>query len=79
MPEEIELEVFVHGSMCVSWSGRCLLSASLIGRDANRGMCAQPCRWNYKLYSGNNVKTKIKNVNNRKQQNSGTLQKGAAF
>ena len=52
VPEEIELEVFVHGSMCVSWSGRCLLSASLIGRDANRGMCAQPCRWNYKLFSG---------------------------
>lgn len=42
VPEEIELEVFVHGSMCVSWSGRCLLSASIIGRDANRGMCAQP-------------------------------------
>lgn len=79
VPEEIELEVFVHGSMCVSWSGRCLLSASLIGRDANRGMCAQPCRWNYKLYSGNNVKNENKNVNNENNKNSGTLQKGAAF
>ena len=79
MPEEIELEVFVHGSMCVSWSGRCLLSASIIGRDANRGMCAQPCRWNYKLYSGNNVKNENKNVNNENNKNSGTLQKGAAF
>ena len=45
---EIELEAFVHGSMCVSWSGRCLLSNYLTGRDGNRGMCAQPCRWNYK-------------------------------
>ena len=47
LPEEIELECFIHGSMCVSYSGRCLLSNHLIGRDANRGMCAQPCRWNY--------------------------------
>lgn len=54
IPEELELETFVHGSMCVSWSGRCLLSAALTGRDSNRGMCAQPCRWNYKLYEGKN-------------------------
>jgi len=45
--KEMELETFVHGSMCVSWSGRCLLSNYLTGRDGNRGMCAQPCRWNY--------------------------------
>ena len=50
IPSELELETFVHGSMCVSWSGRCLLSAALTGRDSNRGMCAQPCRWNYKLH-----------------------------
>ena len=43
----MELEVFVHGAMCMSFSGRCLLSAYLTGRDANRGACAQPCRWNY--------------------------------
>ena len=49
LPEEIELEAFVHGSMCVSYSGRCLLSNNLTGRDANRGACAQPCRWNYKI------------------------------
>ena len=48
LPEEIELEAFVHGSMCISYSGRCLLSAYLSGRDANRGGCTQPCRWNYK-------------------------------
>lgn len=47
---ELELEAFIHGSMCVSWSGRCLLSNHFTGRDANRGQCAQPCRWNYNLY-----------------------------
>ncbi len=47
IPAEMELEVFVHGAMCVSVSGRCLLSAYLTGRDANRGACAQPCRWQY--------------------------------
>ena len=47
IPEDLELECFVHGSMCVSYSGRCLLSNHIVGRDANRGMCAQPCRWNY--------------------------------
>ena len=49
IPEDLELECFVHGSMCVSYSGRCLLSNHIVGRDANRGMCAQPCRWNYTL------------------------------
>ncbi len=48
-PPALELEVFVHGSMCVSFSGRCLLSNYLTGRDANRGDCAQPCRWSYSL------------------------------
>ncbi len=47
MPEEMELEVFVHGSMCVSYSGRCLLSSYFTGRDANRGECTHPCRWKY--------------------------------
>lgn len=45
----IELECFVHGAMCVSHSGRCLLSTALLDRSANRGDCAQPCRWNYAL------------------------------
>jgi U32 family peptidase len=45
----VELEVFVHGAMCVAWSGRCLLSAALAGRSANQGDCAQPCRWRYAL------------------------------
>ncbi|MCL2054632.1 MAG: U32 family peptidase [Oscillospiraceae bacterium] len=48
-PPELELEAFVHGAMCVSFSGRCLLSQYLTGRDANRGDCAQPCRWSYVL------------------------------
>ncbi len=47
---ELELEVFVHGSMCVSWSGMCLLSEYFTGRDANHGCCAQVCRWDFKLY-----------------------------
>ncbi len=49
IPEELELECFIHGSMCVSYSGRCLLSGHMIDRDANRGMCAQPCRWNFRI------------------------------
>lgn len=49
IPDDLELECFVHGSMCVSYSGRCLLSNHMVGRDANRGMCAQPCRWNYTI------------------------------
>ncbi len=46
-PPTLELECFIHGSMCISYSGRCLLSNYYTGRDANRGACAQPCRWNY--------------------------------
>ena len=49
LPEHVEIEAFVHGSMCVSYSGRCMLSHHLTGRDANRGGCTQPCRWNYKI------------------------------
>lgn len=49
LPESLALEAFVHGAMCVSYSGRCLLSAALTGRSANRGACAQPCRWQYEL------------------------------
>jgi putative protease len=48
-PPELELEAFVHGAMCMAYSGRCLISAFLTGRDANRGDCAQPCRWKYRL------------------------------
>ncbi|NMA04023.1 MAG: U32 family peptidase, partial [Clostridiales bacterium] len=49
IPDGIGLEAFVHGAMCMSYSGRCLLSNYLTGRDANRGECAQPCRWKYSL------------------------------
>lgn len=49
VPDDLEIEVFVHGAMCVSFSGRCLLSSYIVGRDANRGQCAQPCRWGYHL------------------------------
>lgn len=49
IPGELEIEAFCHGAMCVSFSGRCTLSNYLTGRDANRGQCAQPCRWKYHL------------------------------
>lgn len=49
VPPGTELECFIHGSMCISYSGRCLLSNYLCGRDANHGACAQPCRWEYKI------------------------------
>lgn len=48
-PADLDIEAFVHGAMCVSFSGRCLLSQYLVNRDANRGQCAQPCRWGYHL------------------------------
>lgn len=47
IPEELEIEAFVHGAMCISYSGRCLLSNYLTGRDANKGACSHPCRWKY--------------------------------
>ena len=49
IPEDMEIETFIHGSMCISYSGRCLLSKFLTGRDANRGECTHPCRWKYAL------------------------------
>lgn len=48
-PKDLDIEVFVHGAMCMSFSGRCLLSSYLTNRDANRGECSQPCRWGYYL------------------------------
>ena len=49
IPEDMEIESFIHGAMCISYSGRCLLSSFLTGRDANRGACTHPCRWKYAL------------------------------
>jgi len=49
IPEDLEIEAFVHGAMCISYSGRCLLSGYMTGRDSNQGNCAHPCRWNYSL------------------------------
>jgi len=48
-PQTLEMEAFVHGAMCVSYSGRCLLSNYMVSRDSNKGDCAQPCRWKYHL------------------------------
>lgn len=49
IPDDMEIETFVHGAMCISYSGRCLLSSYMTGRDSNRGACAQSCRWKYSL------------------------------
>ena len=49
IPEDVDIECFAHGAMCISYSGRCLLSNYLTGRDSNKGACAQPCRWNYAI------------------------------
>lgn len=49
IPDELEIETFVHGAMCISYSGRCLLSSFMAGRDANQGACTHPCRWQYRL------------------------------
>ena len=48
-PQTLELEAFVHGAMCMAYSGRCFMSLTMTGRDANRGDCAQPCRWSYRI------------------------------
>ncbi|MEG0290382.1 MAG: U32 family peptidase [Erysipelotrichaceae bacterium] len=55
---DIPLEVFIHGGMCISYSGRCTLSNHMTNRDANRGGCAQSCRWNYHLYDGDKLISK---------------------
>ena len=49
IPDDLEIESFVHGAMCISYSGRCLLSSFMAGRDANQGACTHPCRWKYSL------------------------------
>lgn len=49
IPDDMEIETFIHGAMCISYSGRCLLSNFMVGRDANRGECTHPCRWKYSL------------------------------
>lgn len=49
IPKDMEIETFIHGAMCISYSGRCLLSSFMAGRDANRGACTHPCRWKYSV------------------------------
>lgn len=53
IPEEMEIETFIHGAMCISYSGRCLLSSFMAGRDANKGACTHPCRWKYAVMEEN--------------------------
>ena len=49
IPDDLEIETFIHGAMCISYSGRCLLSSFMAGRDANQGACTHPCRWKYSV------------------------------
>ncbi len=58
---KVEIEGFVHGAMCMAYSGRCLLSSFMTSRDANEGMCAHSCRWNYKLYKSETRNSKLEN------------------
>lgn len=59
IPKNVELEAFVHGAMCISYSGRCLLSNFLTGRDGNNGECIQACRWNYTINAVNRTKEQL--------------------
>ena len=59
LPKEIEIEAFVHGAMCISYSGRCLLSNALTGRSSNRGDCVQACRWEFEFYEKNRKGTPL--------------------
>ena len=61
IPDDLEIETFIHGAMCISYSGRCLLSNYLAGRDANKGACAHPCRWKYHPIEENERGTYIYN------------------
>ncbi|MFR9207750.1 MAG: peptidase U32 family protein [Lachnospiraceae bacterium] len=49
-PDTLEIEAFIHGAMCIAYSGRCLMSSVLTGRSGNKGACAQPCRWKYTIH-----------------------------
>ena len=60
--EDIEIETFVHGAICVSYSGQCLMSSSTKNRSANKGMCAQCCRLRYELYDEDDKKVKVRQV-----------------
>ena len=53
IPDDMEIETFIHGAMCISYSGRCLLSSFMTGRDANKGACTHPCRWKYAVMEEN--------------------------
>ncbi len=59
IPEDMEIESFIHGAMCISYSGRCLLSNYFTGRDANQGACTHPCRWKYKSTEPHEIETVI--------------------
>lgn len=59
IPDDLEIETFIHGAMCISYSGRCLLSNYFTGRDANQGACTHPCRWKYTVYDKDGNKNPV--------------------
>ena len=59
IPDDLEIETFVHGAMCISYSGRCLLSNFFTGRDANHGACTHPCRWKYSVVEETRLRENI--------------------
>jgi putative protease len=70
IPEDLEIECFVHGAICMSFSGRCLISQYFVDRDANRGECAQPCRWEYHIYDPRNPERRLEVFENSSDKNS---------
>lgn len=75
---DLDLEIFVHGAICMAYSGRCLLSNFMAARDANRGACAHSCRWNYRVYDESGYEVTMKNrqlsINNEGGQKVGKLE-----
>jgi putative protease len=73
IPEDMEIECFVHGAICMSISGRCLISKYFVDRDANHGECAQPCRWEYDITDPRNPEMKMNVVENMVKDKSGKV------
>lgn len=72
-PDDLEIECFVHGAICMSFSGRCLISQYFVNRDANRGQCAQPCRWEYEIRDNRDPKRVLEVVENQEQLSDGSI------
>ena len=72
IPEDMEIESFIHGAMCISYSGRCLLSNFFTGRDANQGACTHPCRWKYSVVEESTPRSDTSDAPSHKPQTTAT-------